>query len=44
MAISEKTKEYQRAYREANKEKLKENNKAYQETNKIGRASCRERV
>ena len=34
MAISEKRKEYQRAYRAANKEKLKEYEKAYQEVKK----------
>ena len=34
MVISEKGKEYQRAYRAANKEKIKEYNKAYQEANK----------
>ena len=34
MAISEKKKEYHRAYKEANKEKIKETNKAYRETNK----------
>ena len=34
MVISEKRKEYMRAYREANKEKIKEYNKAYREANK----------